>query len=345
MTFIKSMLKGLFLLLVLSAIGGGYYFYSQYTQYLQQPLQLHDKTITYEVKKGSSIRRVANELAQQGVMKPAIFFIALAKLNKQESKLKAGEYEFSSDMTPNDVLNLITSGKAIQYKHTIIEGKTYKQLVASIKASHVLKQTLSDDDYANIMQKIGSDFPHPEGAFYADTYHFPKNTTDLDFLKRSHKMMKEKLQQAWDKRKPEPSIKTPYEALILASIVEKETGDESERPIIARVFINRLDKNMLLQTDPTVIYGMGDAYQGNIRKKDLTTDTPYNTYTRLGLTPTPIAIPGKAAIEAVMHPPEGDVYYFVAKGDGTGTSYFSKTNAEHNKAVAKYLRNLRRNKK
>ena len=345
MKFLKFLFKGLFLLIVIGGLLGGYYFYTQYTNYLQQPIELSEQTISYEVKKGSSIRRVAKELEQQGVMKPALYLVVLAKLNKQASKLKAGEYELSSDMKPADVLNLITSGKAVQYKHTIIEGKTYKQLVASIKASTVLKQTLTDDDYANIMQKIGSDFAHPEGAFYADTYNFPKDTTDLDFLKRSHKMMQEKLKDAWDKRTPEASIKTPYEALILAAIVEKETGDESERPMIARVFINRLDKNMLLQTDPTVIYGMGNAYDGNIRKKDLTRDTPYNTYTRAGLTPTPIATPGKAAINAVMHPPEGDVFYFVAKGDGTGTSYFSKTNAEHNKAVAKYLRNLRKNRK
>ncbi len=344
MTFIGSIFKGLFLLIVVAGLVGGYYVYSQYTSYLQQPIQLVEQSQSYEVKKGSSVRRVAKELDEQGIMKPAMYFLALTKLNKQTSKLKAGEYELKAGMKPADVLNLITSGKAVQYKHTIIEGKTYKQLVASVKASTVLKQTLSDEDYADIMQKMGSDFAHPEGAFFADTYNFPKDTTDLDFLKRSHKMMQEKLQEAWDNRAPEISIKSPYEALILASIVEKETGDESERPMIARVFINRLDIDMLLQTDPTVIYGMGDAYDGNIRKRDLTRDTPYNTYTRAGLTPTPIATPGKAAINAVMHPPEGDMFYFVAKGDGTGTSYFSKTNAEHNRAVAKYLRNLRKNK-
>ncbi|MEE9303407.1 MAG: endolytic transglycosylase MltG, partial [Thiotrichaceae bacterium] len=327
-----------------TTLAGGYYFYSQYTNYLQQPIELVAQSQPYEVTKGSSIRKVAKELEEQGVMKPALYFLALAKLNKQTSQLKAGEYKLLAGMKPTDVLKLITSGKAVQYKHTIIEGKTYKQLVASIKTSSVLKQTLTDQDYEQIMKKVGSDFPHPEGAFFADTYNFPKDTTDLDFLKRSHKMMKEKLKQAWGQRDPEVSIKTPYQALILASIVEKETGDESERSMIARVFINRLDKSMLLQTDPTVIYGMGDAYDGNIRKRDLTRDTSYNTYTRGGLTPTPIATPGKAAIDAVMHPAAGDVLFFVAKGDGSGSSYFSKTNADHNKAVAKYLRNLRKNK-
>ncbi len=341
MKAIGSFIKGLFFLAIVAALVGGFYVYTQYTGYLKQPIQLNAETISYEVKRGSSIRRVAKELEAQGVMKPALYFVALAKLNKQTSKLKAGEYQLTAGMKPTDVLNLITSGKAVQYKHTIIEGKSYKQLVASIKASEVLQHTLSDEDFANIMQKIGSDFVHPEGAFYADTYNFPKNTTDLDFLKRSHKMMREKLQEAWEGRSPEASIKTPYEALILASIVEKETGDESERPMIARVFINRLDKNMLLQTDPTVIYGMGDAYDGNIRKRDLTRDTPYNTYTRAGLTPTPIATPGRAALHAVMHPAEGKALYFVARGDGSGKSYFTNSNAEHNKAVAKYLRNQR----
>lgn len=330
----KFILKGLFLILVLGALAGGYYYYSQYTQYLQQSVQLAGETATFTVEKGSSIKRVARELEEQGIINPAMYFLALAKINKQENKIKAGEYELKAGMKPSDVLQLFTSGKALQYKLTIIEGKSYKDLVKLIKAHPHLKQTLTDDDYANIMQKIGSDYAHPEGAFWADTYNFPKNTTDLDFLKRSHKMLKEELQKAWDARTIEPSLKNPYEALVLASIVEKETGHESERPMIARVFINRLDINMMLQTDPTVIYGMGDAYQGNIRKKDLKRDTPYNTYTRNGLPPTPIAFPGKKAIEAVMHPPQGDALYFVAKGDGT--SYFSKNYAEHRKAVIKY---------
>ncbi len=338
----KFIIKGIILLILLAAIGGGFYYYMQYTRFLETPVQLGQPALSYEVKRGSSMRLVANDLEKRDIVKPALFFMALAKINKLEGKLKAGEFELKAEMKPMDVLKLVTSGKALQYQHTIIEGTTYKQIIQSIKKSTVLKQTLSDQDYADIMTKIGSDYDSPEGAFLADTYSFPKGGTDLEFLKRSHKMMLEVLNQAWEKRSPEASIKTPYEALILASIVEKETGEESERPMIARVFINRLDINMLLQTDPTVIYGMGDAYDGNIRKKDLTTDTPYNTYTRGGLTPTPIAIPSRAAIQAVMHPDKGDFLYFVAKGDGSGGSYFTRSNAEHNKAVAKYLRNLRK---
>ena len=330
----KLLFKGLFILTVLAALAAGYYLYTDYTRYLQQPVQLASQQSSFEIKKGSSIRKVARELEQQKILQPARYFLVLAKLNKQESNIKAGEYALSPDMKPLDLLKLFTTGKSLQYKHTIIEGKTYKQLVQSIKDNNVLQHTLSDEDFANIMQKIGSDFASPEGAFLADTYNFPKNTTDLDFLKRSHKMLREYLQQEWEKRTPQAAIKTPYEALILASIVEKETGHEAERPMIARVFINRLNKGMMLQTDPTVIYGMGDAYKGNIRKKDLQRDTPYNTYTRTGLPPTPIATPGKAAIDAVMHPPQGSALYFVAKGNGT--SKFSDTYKEHRKAVIKY---------
>ncbi len=330
----KLIFKSVFWLLVLGGLALGYYFYTDYTRYLQRHITLQDSTAGFEIKKGSSIRHVARALEQREILKPAYYFLILAKLNKQEANIKAGEYALMDSMKPADVLRLFTSGKSLQYRQTIIEGKTFRQLVQSIRSNPDLVQTLSDEDYASIMQKLGSDYNNPEGAFLADTYHFPKNTTDLDFLKRSHKMLREYLQQEWSKRTPEASIRTPYEALILASIVEKETGHEAERPMIARVFINRLNKGMMLQTDPTVIYGMGDAYRGNIRKKDLQKDTPYNTYTRTGLPPTPIAFPGKAAIHAVLHPPAGSALYFVAKGDGT--SYFSDTYKEHRKAVIKY---------
>lgn len=337
----KYIIKGLLLLVVLAGLAGGYYYYSQYTSYLQRPIHIDEPTLSFDIPKGSHLNSVAKDLEKRDILKPALFFKILAKLNKQDNKIKAGEFELTTHMKPSDVLKLFVSGKSIQYKQVIIEGHSFKQLVKSIRNNPQLKQTLTNDDYAHIMRKIGSDYTNPEGAFFADTYSFPKNTTDLDFLKRSHKMLREVLRKAWESRMPEKTIKTPYEALILASIVEKETGTESERATIARVFINRLNKTMLLQTDPTVIYGMGEAYKGNIRKKDLLRDTPYNTYTRPGLPPTPIATPGKAAIRAVMFPANGDMLYFVAKGDGSGGSYFTKSNAQHNKAVAKYHKNLR----
>ncbi len=342
----KKILGGLVLLLIIIAVGGGFMLYSQYTSYIDSAITIPDNTMLFDVKKGSTLTAVANKLEKERILEPAINFRLLAKLNEMENTLKTGEYVLKRGMKPLEVLTLITSGKSLQYKITLIDGKTAQDAFSAIKASESLKQTLTDDDYTHILDKLGiaADYQSVEGLLFPDTYHFPKDTTDLQFIERSYKTLHDYLQQAWEKRDPQSALKTPYEALILASIVEKETGDESERPMIARVFINRLNINMMLQTDPTVIYGMGESYQGNIRKKDLRQDTPYNTYTRNGLPPTPIALAGKAAINAVMHPPEGDFLYFVAKGDGSGQSYFSKTLAEHNRSVAKYHKNLRKSR-
>jgi UPF0755 protein len=338
----KKILSGLVLLFIIIAAGGGIILYNQYITYVDSPITIPHETILFEVKKGSSLTAVANKLEKESILGSVINFRLLAKLNKMESSIKTGEYVLKKGMKPLDVLTLITSGKSLQYKLTLIDGKTAQDAFSTIKASDSLKRTLADDDYMQILDKLGiaTDYQSIEGLLFPDTYNFPKNTTDLQFIERSYKMLQDYLQQAWDKRDPQAVLKTPYEALILASIVEKETGDESERPMIARVFINRLNINMMLQTDPTVIYGMGESYQGNIRKKDLRQDTPYNTYTRNGLPPTPIALAGKAAINAVMHPPEGDFLYFVAKGDGS--HYFSKNLREHNNAVNRYQRRGRK---
>jgi UPF0755 protein len=264
----------------------------------------------------------------------------LAKINKQDTKIKAGEYSLKKGMSSEDILKLFTKGKTLQYQTRIPEGSNFKDLVKLIKLDKHLKQTLSDDDYQNIMSKLDTPYQKfkPEGLFYPDTFSYPRGTTDLQLLQRSHKSMLKLLDKEWKQRKPFKGINTPYDALILASIVEKETGHPDDRGKVSRVFINRLEKDMLLQTDPTVIYGMGDNYKGNIRKKDLKKDTPYNTYTRKGLTPTPISIPSAASIKAVFNPAEGDILFFVAKGN-EGRSYFSKSYAEHKKAVIKYLLN------
>ena len=319
------------------AIAGGIAFYG-YTQFAEFKLQTLAYNIeSFEIKKGSNIRIVAKNLESKGLIKPALFFTALAKLNKQETKIKAGEYKLEKGMTPEKVLSLFTKGKTLQYTTRIPEGGNFKEIIAIIKADKNLKQTLSDDDYKNIMSKLKTKYKHhqPEGWFFPDTYSYPKNTTDLQFLQRSHNAMLKVLDKEWQGRKKFKGIDTPYDALILASIVEKETGHPDDRGKVARVFINRLEKGMLLQTDPTVIYGMGDKYKGNIRKKDLRRDTPYNTYTRKGLTPTPISTPSAASIKAVFAPAEGNILFFVAKGDGK--SYFSKTYKEHKRAVIKYL--------
>ncbi len=322
-------------LFFLSVGGLAFYAYEQFNSFKASALATD--VASFEIKKGSNIKTVANELEQKDILEPAIFIRVLARINKQDSKLKAGEYALKKGMTPTDVLTLFSSGKTIQYQTRIPEGTKFSEIVALIKQDKNLKQTLTDDDYKNIMSKLKTKYQHhkPEGWFFPDTFSYPKNTTDLQFLQRSHNAMLKLLNTEWAKRKPVKGIDTPYDALILASIIEKETGAPEDRGKVARVFINRLEKGMLLQTDPTVIYGMGESYQGNIRKKDLLKDTPYNTYIRKGLTPTPIATPSAASIKAVFNPADGDMLYFVAKGDGF--SHFSKTYSEHKKAVIKYL--------
>jgi UPF0755 protein len=339
MKFIKWLF---FLLIIIVAVTGviGHNFYRNYTS---QKLA-HDVP-SFSIKKGSNIRQVAKDLAQQNLFKPAIAFTILAKLSGQDRKIKAGEFSLRKGMTAPDVLNHFISGKTIQYQTTLIEGKTFKEIMAVIKADSNLKQTLSDNDYKNIMKLMGTEegekYSNPEGWFFPDTYSYPRNTTDLQFLKRSHQVMVKRLKAEWEKRTPYKGINSIYDALILASIVEKETGQSSERPMIARVFLNRLAKGMMLQTDPTIIYGLGDSFDGNIRKRDLKKDNPYNTYTRTGLTPTPITTPGAEDIKAVFHPADSKALYFVARGDGT--SYFSDSYSEHKKAVRRYQ--LRENKK
>ena len=312
-----------------------FYAYSQFDSFKNSTL--NSDVASFEIKKGSSIRNVSKNLETQHIIQPAYFFTILAKLQKQDTKIKAGEYALKKGMSPTDLLALFASGKTIQYQTRIPEGSTFNEIVSLIKSDANLVQTLTDDDYKNIMSKLKTNYQHhqPEGWFYPDTYNYPKGTSDLQFLQRSHDSMLKALNEEWNKRKPYKGINTPYDALILASIIEKETGAPEDRGKVARVFINRLKKGMLLQTDPTVIYGMGDKYKGNITKNDLLKDTPYNTYTRKGLTPTPIATPSAASIKAAFNPEDGDMLYFVAKGDGF--SHFSKTYSEHKKAVIKHL--------
>ena len=325
------------LLLVVAGIAV-YYGYIQFEQFKTSPI--NQDIESYEIKNGSNIRSIAKDLENRGLIKSAAYFTILSKIEKLDTKIKAGEYHLKADLTPADLLLLFSKGKTVQYKLRIPEGSRYSDIVQIIKNDKHLKHTLSDNDFKNIMTLLDTKYSHhqPEGWFFPDTYHFAKGMTDKQFLQRAHNTMQQVLDKLW-KQQPKhvKGIKTPYDALILASIVEKETGHPKDRRKVARVFINRLAKNMLLQTDPTVIYGMGQAYNGNIRKKDLKKDTPYNTYMRKGLTPTPIATPGLASIEAVFNPEAGDMLYFVAKGDGT--SYFSKNYTQHKKAVIKYLLN------
>lgn len=303
-------------------------------EYAKTPLALapEQRAITIEPK--SSLKSIANQLVKQEVLTQPYGFILLAKLFGKESSLQSGDYTLNPNITPYQLLFSLKNGKATQASITFIEGHTFKQMLHRLHANNAVKQTLAGQTPKQIMAQIDPDQPHPEGLFFPDTYYFDRDTTDIALLKRSYRTMQQKLSESWQSKAPGLPYKNAYQALIMASIVEKETGQAQERPLIAGVFVNRLHKGMLLQTDPTVIYGMGDHFDGNIRKKDLTTDTPYNTYTRAGLTPTPIAMPGLAAIQAALHPAATKALYFVGKGDGT--HQFSETLAAHTNAVRRY---------
>ncbi|PIE00839.1 MAG: aminodeoxychorismate lyase [Thiothrix nivea] len=344
----------LFLIILLLLAGAvAVYGYQQYQLFLNQPANLSAENQTFTIESGSHIRTVARRLVAENILpsstipfiKPEWLFIAHARYTQQAGQIKAGEYALEAGMRVSDLLQHFVAGKTLQYQISFIEGRSFKDIIATVKAHPELEQTLTDADYEQLMVKLGApEGTHPEGWFFPDTYHFPRGSSDFDVLKRSYDTMVAYLNEAWQQRKPHPFIKTPYDALILASIVEKETGVPDERPLIAQVFLSRLEKGMRLQTDPTVIYGMGDQYQGNIRKKDLRMDTPYNTYTRTGLPPTPIAIPGKAALDAVFNPQDTEALYFVATGLGDGRHYFSKTYKQHREAVIKYQLNGKRSR-
>jgi UPF0755 protein len=306
----------------------------EYDDFIKTPLSLPDEGVVYDLKSGTTIRGVAADLKTQGLLSKPLLLRLLARWTGQASQLKAGEYRLPAGSTPLQLLEILTSNRVVQHDLTIIEGWSFKQLMAAVRREPSLIQTLEGLDDEALMARLGLVDVHPEGRFFPDTYLFPKGTSDAEFLLRAYQRMETFLQTAWEKREQGLPLKTPYEALTLASIIEKETGIPSERATIAGVFIRRLNKGMRLQTDPTVIYGMGDAYDGNIRRRDLTTDTPYNTYVHKGLTPTPIAMPSGEAIEAALHPEPGEALYFVATGDGG--HHFSASLKEHNQAVRKY---------
>ena len=265
----------------------------------------------------------------------------LARELDAAGKIKVGEYALEPAPTPAALLTNMRQGKVLQYRVTLVEGWNIRQLRAALNRANPLRHATTDMSDTELMAALGFPDQHPEGRFLPETYVYQRGDTDLDVLKRAHAAMEKELVAVWADRADDLPLASPYELLILASIIEKETGLASERPQIAGVFARRLKMGMRLQTDPTVIYGIGSAYDGNIRKVHLTTDTPYNTYTRAGLTPTPIAMPGRDALQAAARPAAGDALYFVAVGDGSGAHAFSATYAEHNAAVARYLQRLR----
>ncbi|MDO9394609.1 MAG: endolytic transglycosylase MltG [Methylotenera sp.] len=302
--------------------------------YAASPLRLQPNSQEIVIQPNSGLKSIANQLVEQGVLTEPWRFIIIAKLLNKEKNLQAGNYTLNRNVTPYQLLLSLNHGKATQGSATFIEGRTFQQMRDRIKKNDAIKQTITVLSEPEILKLMGSEYSIAEGLFFPDTYYFDRNTTDTVILKRSYDAMQSKLKVAWERREAGLPYKNSYEALIMASIVEKETGKASERPMIAGVFINRLRIGMRLQTDPTVIYGMGAQYNGNIRKKDLLTDTPYNTYTRNGLPPSPIAMPGMAAIEAALHPEKTKALYFVGKGDGSHA--FSNNLEDHNLAVVKY---------
>jgi len=295
-----------------------------------------DKPVEFSVKAGSSVRSTSQQIAEAGVPVNPWVFELLARLTGKASRLKAGSYEVKPGTTPLALIDQLVRGEFAQEGLAIIEGWSFKQMRQAIAAHPAVRHDTAGLSDRELMEKIGAQYTHPEGLFFPDTYRFAKGASDLLIYKQAYALLQKKLNEAWARRSPSVPYKSPYEALIMASIIEKETGQKAERNMIAAVFVNRLKKGMLLQTDPTVIYGMGDKFQGNIRKRDLETDTAYNTYTRGGLPPTPIALPGAESIEAALNPADSDALYFVARGNGT--SEFNNNLSDHNRAVNKYQR-------
>lgn len=298
------------------------------------PLKVNPQS--FDIRPGLGLKGAAQAMAEAGVGFAPWQFALLGRLAGMDRGIKAGSYEVAAGVTPWQLLNRLTAGDVTQTEIVFVEGKTFRELRQKLDAHPDIRHDTAGLANAEVLQRLGAKESHPEGLFFPDTYLFAKQSSDLAVLRRAYGAMQRRLAAEWESRDKSLPYKTPYEALIMASIVEKETGVGADRGKVASVFVNRLRRGMLLQTDPTVIYGMGETFDGNIRKRDLTTDTPWNTYTRPGLPPTPIAMPGMASIQATLHPPATDFLYFVARGDGSST--FSKTLEEHNRAVNKYQR-------
>jgi UPF0755 protein len=328
-----TLLKLLGFVVLLSSLYGAWMI-MDYRTFVSEPLSFGAEGMRYEIKPGKTLTHVARDLRRRGIIDSATYLVWLGRLMGNADDIKAGEYRFNNGITPERLLEQIANGEILQYALTIVEGWNFHQLMDAVHSNEYLLHTLSDYSDEEIMVHIGHPGEHPEGRFLPDTYHFPRLTTDVAFLQRVYNAMQALLQKKWPERSADVAYETPYEALILASIVEKETSLPSERKRIAGVFNRRLQKRMRLQTDPTVIYGLGRSFDGNIRRHDLRRDTPYNTYLHRGLPPTPIAMPGRDAVIAALNPTLGDELYFVARGDGG--HQFSTTLEAHNAAVVEY---------
>ncbi|MEF8766459.1 MAG: endolytic transglycosylase MltG [Candidatus Accumulibacter phosphatis] len=301
---------------------------------LLTPIGLERATVDFTITPGSSLRTAIREIAAAGVELDPWALVLLARLLGVEASIKAGSYEIARGVTQLQLLRKLTHGDFTQAELAFIEGWTFRQMRERLDAHPDLRHETTGIPEAEIMRLLGAPQVAAEGLFFPDTYLFAKRSSDVELLARAYRAMQRHLEREWSARAAALPYRDPYQALIMASIVEKETGREQDRSLVAAVFVNRLRQGMLLQTDPTVIYGLGENFDGNLRKSDLLADTPYNTYTRAGLPPTPIAMPGLASLRATLHPELSEALYFVARGDGT--SHFSHTLPEHRQAVTRY---------
>ena len=330
--FIKTLcILGLFL----GAVAAGVFYWLVST-----PLALRNDPVEFHIASGSGMRAVAGEVANAGVVIDPWVLVVLGKVLRVDTSIKAGGYEIERGTTALGLLRKLTRGDVTQTEITFIEGWTFHQMRDRLNAHPDIKHDSRELSEAEILRRIGASERSAEGLFFPDTYLFSKRSSDLAVLARAYRVMQRNLAREWEVRSPGLPYANAYQALIMASIVEKETGRDQDRPLVAAVFANRLRQGMMLQTDPTVIYGLGEAFDGNLHKRDLLADTPYNTYTRFGLPPTPIAMPGIASIQSALHPAQSQAVYFVARGDGS--SHFSNTLEEHNQAVNLYQKGGKR---
>ena len=334
---LKKLLLACVCVAVLASAGTGLWVW-QGLEGLKKPVTL-EEPLLFSVPQGSSFIEVVGRLEAEGLVSDRLWLRLYGRLEPEQTRIKAGQYEFLSGMSATDMIDVMVSGDTKHWYVQFIEGWTFKDMRAALAQAERLQKVTGQWTSEQIMSAVGAEGEHPEGRFFPDTYAFTSSESDLDLLKRAFNRMEAVLAEEWEAREEGLPYDTPYEALIMASIVERETGAPHERDQVAGVFVRRLQKGMRLQTDPTVIYGMGDSYQGRIGRKDLRTYTPYNTYRISGLPPTPIALPGRDAIHAALHPDDGDTLYFVARGDGTHK--FSRTLSEHQKAVREFQLNRR----
>ena len=309
------------------------YFYSEYKSFLN--LELNIKTpIYFSIEKGDNFEALSKKLKSYHILNNTYYFNFYGRITGYAKKIQAGEYFINPGLRPAELIHIFTSGNVAQHSITLLEGWNIKKMLNALSSNKILNKNLKNYRSESLLNELGIEEVNPEGLFFPDTYYFTRGTSDIELLKRAHQRLMAILHDEWRDRAPNLPYANKYEALIMASIIEKETAVPHERAMIAGVFVRRLENKMRLQTDPTVIYAMGEEYDGNIRKKDLRIDSPYNTYRYFGLPPSPIALVGREAIHAALHPEDGDTFYFVAKKDGT--HYFSKTLDEHNRAVRKY---------